>query len=164
MDRGGAGGIWGNSMDDIGFGKNGIKFCVFSINLPGQIPCQTAYPAARQVGQGWSASSTATYGHPVVTGDGTGVVTEGVWIWNNIGAATSDPSFIGLNDNVQDQCGNGQVISNYVVKGRDYFLAAKPGYTPYTYPHPLHAKFAVNGGNPTPNVTPPAPQNLRVAN
>ena len=43
--------------------------------------------------------------------------------------------------------------SNYVL-GRDYFLNARPGYTPYTYPHPLRSSQA---GTP-----PSAPSNLRV--
>ncbi len=43
--------------------------------------------------------------------------------------------------------------SNYVV-GRDYFLVARPGYTAYTYPHPLRSSQA---GTP-----PVAPSNLRV--
>ena len=163
--RGGSGVIWGNSMQDIGGGKAGINFSVFAINLPTGIPCQTAYPAARQIGQGWSASSSVSYGHPVVTADGTGDVTEGIYIWNNTGAGTTDPDFLQLNQPA-DQCGNGQLVSNYVQEGRDYFLSAKPGYTPYTYPHPLHTQYALSGGggNPTPAPTPAAPQNLRVVN
>jgi hypothetical protein len=148
--RGGSGVIFNNSMQDIPY-KTGIELNVYTINLAESIPCQTAYPAARQVGQGWSASGTASYGHPVVTEDGTGAITEGVWIWNNTGSETSDSSFIGLGDPGQDECGNGQKVANYVVQGRDYFLAAKPGYTPYTYPHPLHAAFA--RGTPTPTPT-----------
>lgn len=43
--------------------------------------------------------------------------------------------------------------SNFVL-GRDYSLTARPGYTPYAYPHPLRSSQAV---------TPPrAPTNLRV--
>jgi hypothetical protein len=137
--RGGSGVVWGNSMEDIGGGKSAIIFDVFSINVIG---CQTAYPAARQVGQGWSASSTATYGNPVIPQDGIGAVTEGVYIWNNTGAATTDPNFILLNQ-PPDQCGNGQLVSNYVREGRDYFVGtAKPNYSPYQYPHPLHTAFA----------------------
>ncbi len=29
--------------------------------------------------------------------------------------------------------------SNILAEGRDYFLYARPGYTPYTYPHPLRS-------------------------
>src|SRR5258707_1740039 len=32
-----------------GAGKTGVQLNVFSINFKGQIPCQTAYPAARQI-------------------------------------------------------------------------------------------------------------------
>lgn len=44
--------------------------------------------------------------------------------------------------------------SNFVL-GRDYFLTARPGYTPYVYPHPLRSSQVA--------ATPPvAPSNLRV--
>jgi hypothetical protein len=155
--RGGSGVIFNNAMQDIP-GKTGIQLNVYSINRKGSIPCQTAYPAARQTGQGWSASSTAKYGNPVVPQDGIGAVTEGVYIWGNTGAETTDPNYVSLDQFSPDECGNGQLVSNYLIEGRDYFVGtAKPGYTPYTYPHPLHARFALSGGNP-----PPAPQNLRV--
>jgi hypothetical protein len=165
--RGGAGVIWGNAMDDIGAGRPGINFSVFNITFSySTVPCQTAYPAARQTGQGWSASSTATYGNPVVTADGIGDVTAGVWIWNNTGAGPQDSDFIQLNQpaSSDDACGNNEQVSNFVQEGRDYFLSAKPGYTPYTYPHPLHTQYALPTPAPTPNATPLAPQNLRVVN
>jgi hypothetical protein len=173
-DRGGAGVIWGNSMAVIGGSQVEIQFCVFSISIPGQIPCQTGYPAARQLGQGWSSSSTAPYGNPVVSEDGTGAVTEGIYIWNNNPAETQDPNFVGLNQYPTDQCGNGQNISKYVVAGRDYFVGtAKAGYTPYTYPHPRHTQYLLSGSpssspsatptpTPTPIPAPAAPQDLRV--
>lgn len=155
-------------MDDIGGGWPGINFGVFNISFLSTVPCQTAYPAARQVGQGWSSSSSVPYGHPVVTADGVGEVTEGVYIWNNTGAGPQNSDFIQLNQPSQDDCGNGQLVSNYVLKGRDYFLSAKPGYIPYTYPHPLHTQYALTAPSPTPtpapNATPPVPQNLRVVN
>jgi hypothetical protein len=159
--RGGAGVIFNNAMDLIPGGKSAITLEVFSINRLDSIPCQTAYPAARQTGQGWSASSNATYGNPVVPQDGTGAVTEGVWIWNNTGSATTDPNtYVGLNPYTPDECGNGQLLTNYLKQGRDYFVGiAKPGYTPYRYPHPLHAQFALGA---TSSPTPAPPTNLRV--
>ena len=164
--RGGSGVIFNNVMDLIPGNKTAVTLEVFSINRADSIPCQTAYPAARQTGQGWSASSTATFGNPVVPQDGTGAVTEGVWIWNNTGSATTDPStYVGLNQYSPDDCGNGQLVTDYLKQGRDYFVGtAKPGYSPYQYPHPLHTAFALTGPNPTPNATPLAPQNLRVVN
>ena len=47
-----------------------------------------------------------------------------------------------------------QAPSNFVL-GRDYFLTARPGYTPYVYPHPLRSSQQA--------ATPPvAPSDLRV--
>jgi hypothetical protein len=168
--RGGSGVIFNNAMDDIPYGKNGLNLTVFSINRADSIPCQTAYPAARQTGQGWSASSNATYGNPVISQDGTGAVTEGVYIWGNTGSETSDPHYVGLDQYSPDDCGNGKLVTEFLQAGRDYFVGtAKPGYSPYLYPHPLHTAFAVTGAGPTPAPTPTqnapaAPTNLRVVN
>jgi hypothetical protein len=163
--RGGSGVIFNNAMDAIPGGKNGINLTVFSINRADSIPCQTAYPAARQTGQGWSASSQATYGNPVVAQDGTGAVTEGVYIWGNTGSGTTSPLFVGLDQYSPDDCGHGLLVTNFLIQGRDYFVGtAKPNYSPYQYPHPLHTAFAGPGPGPTPNAAPLAPQNLRVVN
>jgi hypothetical protein len=163
--NGGVGIAYNNAMPAI-VGKTGIQLNVYSINRsPGAAGiCQTAWPAARQVGQSWSVSSNATYGNPVVSADGIGAVTEGDYIWGNTGTEVTDPGYVGLGQ-FPDQCGLGQLIGNYLHQGRDYFVGtAKPGYTPYTYPHPLHTRYALSGagGNPTPAPTPAAPQNLRV--
>jgi hypothetical protein len=152
--RGGSGVICNNAMDDIP-SKTGISLTVFSINRLDSIPCQTAYPAARQTGQGWSASSKATYGNPVVREDGTGAITEGVYIWGNTGSETTDPNYVGLDQYSPDDCGNGELVTNFLKKGRDYFVGtAKPNYSPYQYPHPLHTAFARTGASPTPAPTP----------
>jgi hypothetical protein len=56
---------------------------------------------------------------------------------------------------------NSKIVSNVptvVAEGRDFLNSAKPGYTPYTYPHPL-----VSGSGTTPPPSAPAaPQNVRV--
>jgi hypothetical protein len=156
--RGGSGVVFNNSMQDIP-NKTGVQLNVYSINRDDSIPCQVAYPAARQVGQGWSASSTASYGNPVVADDGTGAVTEGVYIWGNTGSETTDPNYVGLDQYSPDDCGNGKLVTEFLKEGRDYFVGtAKPNYSPYRYPHPLHTAFAVTGASPTP----PPPKNLRV--
>jgi hypothetical protein len=155
--NGGTGIVFNNSMQDIP-NKTGVQLNVYSINRAASIPCQTAYPAARQTGQGWSASSKATYGNPVVAKDGTGAVTEGVYIWGNTGSETTDPNYVGLNQYSPDECGNGKLVTEFLKEGRDYFVGtAKPNYSPYQYPHPLHTAFAVTGASP-----PPPPKNLRL--
>lgn len=151
--RGGAGVIFGNSMPDIP-NKPRIVLTLLSINRPGSTQCQTAYPAARQVAQGWSASSNAKFGNPVVPEDGTGAVIEGVYVWGNTGGE-GDPNRVDLSQYVPDDCGNGQKITNYLKEGRDYFVGKpKPGYTPYVYPHPLHVAYGGGNPNPTPTPTP----------
>jgi hypothetical protein len=141
--RGGVG-VWCNNvMPDIPH-KSGISLTVFSINRRCSIPPQTAYPAARQTGQGWSSASKAAYGNPVVPQDGIGAITEGVYIWNNSGTETADPYYVGLDQYAPDEVANGEKVEKYLVRNRDFFLnLAKPGWTPYTYPHPLHTAYAL---------------------
>jgi hypothetical protein len=159
--RGGSGVVFNNQMDDIP-SKTGIGLCVFSINRADSIPCQTAYPAARQTGQGWSASSRATYGNPVVAQDGKGAVTEGVYIWGNTGSETADPGYVGSTQYSPDDCGNGKLVTEFLKKGRDYFIGtAKPNYRPYQYPHPLHTAFAGTGASRTPTPRPTPIPNVR---
>jgi hypothetical protein len=72
-------------------------------------------------------------------------LTEGFYEWENVWA---NPGM-----------GGGKVSpyeGNIILAGRDYFVdTKKPGYTPYTYPHPL-----VTGTSPTPPTTPNAPTGL----
>jgi hypothetical protein len=136
--RGGTGVITNNAMDDIPYNKLGILMTVFAINRVDAIPCQTAYPAAHQTGQGWSAVSTAAYGHPAVSRDGTGAVPDPIYIWNNSGTEIKDPLYVGTEQFTPDECGNGEKIGTFLQEGRDYFVnEARPGWSAYTYPHPL---------------------------
>ncbi len=69
---------------------------------------------------------------------------EGVWEWDNdySPAPGSGGSKLGVYEPA------------VLIEGRDYFLnTPKPGYTPYTYPHPLD----VPGGIPVPPIEPPIP-------
>lgn len=43
----------------------------------------------------------------------------------------------------------GNVSSNLIQQGRDFYVSQKPNYTPYPYPHPLQS----GGGGPTPSPT-----------
>jgi len=156
--RGGTGVITNNAMDDIPYNKLGIYLTVFSITRKGSIPCQTAYPAAHQTGQGWSAVSTSQYGNPTVSKDGTGAVPDPIFIWSNTGTETQDPGYVGIYPFLPDQCGNGQTLGTYLQEGRDYFVnEARPGWTPYTYPHPLRANALGATGSGPLELYPPYP-------
>jgi hypothetical protein len=159
--RGGTGVITQNSMDAIP-SKGGIQLLVYSITRgmddgSGGAFCPLAYPAPRQTGWGWSATSTASFGvgddtiagrllgavSPGVFGpDGIGAVLDPLYVWNNTGTMTSQPNYVFTYTYPGDNCGHNQVISTYLKQGRDYFVnVASPTWTPYTYPHPLHAAF-----------------------
>ena len=149
--RGGTGVVTNNKMDAIP-SKGGVQLNVFSINRLGQIPCQTGYPAAHQVGQGWSSSSKAPFGTPIVRQDGVGAVSDPLYVWNNTGSLTTDPNYVALNQYQPDECGKGQKIGTFLQRNRDYFInAAMPGWTPFTYPHPLRKKaVGSTGSSPLP--------------
>jgi hypothetical protein len=153
--RGGTGVVTDNDMGLVPWSKNTINLCVYSTRRKGQIPCQTTYPAARQIGQGWKGAGG--YNYPSVPEDGTGYFTDPIYVWNNRGEATKTPNFVSPNQYEPDECGNNQLISKYVQKDRDYFLSAKPGYAKYPYPHPM--RVAVEGGpTPNPSATPEPPR------
>jgi hypothetical protein len=116
------------------------------------------YQAPRQVGMGYvtglgknvfgSKTDSATY-----VGD-----SEPAYIWGNSRQPLSN---IGVEDYAlgqSDSCsGTLDTSANYIVANRDYFngSTAKPGYTPYTYPHPL-----AGGTAPPPPPAVPAPSGL----
>jgi hypothetical protein len=161
--RGGTGVITANSMDNIPF-KGGIQLNVYSITRgmndgAGGAFCPLAYPAPRQTGWGWSAHSTAAFGvgidtnagrlvgnsSPGVFGaDGIGATLDPVYVWNNTGTETSNPSYVFTYTFPHDNCGHSLQIATFLKQGRDYYVnVAKPNWTPYTYPHPLHTQHSL---------------------
>ena len=88
-------------------------------------------------GLGLSTYSVSLYGYttPQYVGD-----SEPAYIWANSRQPLTN---IGTSDygsgNTNSCTGTTDTSANYVISGRDYFngSTAKPGYTPYTYPHPL---------------------------
>jgi len=168
--RGGSGVVFNNKMEDIPWNKTGIMLNVFSITRgmndgAGGVFCPLAYPAPRQVGWGWNSGGSAEFGvgddtqanrlvgdsSPGLFGaDGIGAVLDPVHIWGNSGTETTDPHYVGTQTYEPDNCGHGNLIATYLKEGRDYYVnVAKPNWSPYTYPHPLHAKFAVGSTLPT---------------
>jgi hypothetical protein len=138
--RGGTGVITDNVIDNIisteWGNKTEIQLTVQSISRVGQIACQTTYPALRQVGQSF---------------DGSSYFTDPIRIWNNTGTGNYiDPD---ISQYEPDECGNNQKIEDYIQANRDYVVSARPGYTKYTYPHPLRSGTS---SRPTP------PTNVRI--
>jgi hypothetical protein len=156
--RGGTGVVTANSMDNIPF-KGGIQLLVYSITRgmndgAGGAFCPLAYPAPRQTGWGWSANSSAAFGVGIDTNagrlvgasspgefgpDGIGATLDPVYVWNNTGTETSNPSYVFTYTFPGDNCGHSLQIATFLKQGRDYYVnVAKPNWAPYTYPHPLH--------------------------
>jgi hypothetical protein len=157
--RGGTGIIANNIMPVISSMAWGTKSCVAFACLSVEIAnrCFSNYPIPRQVGQSWSGGA-GSYSYVDYPADGSGYITDPVYVWGNTG--TGNYNTIGYFDNT-NACGNGLSSSSVIVAGRDVLYGtAKPGYTPYTYPHPLRASPPTPVS--TPGSTPPAPQNLRV--
>jgi hypothetical protein len=141
---------WGSKPD--------ITLMVMSLQRQDNYPCWGSnstsgqyYPAPRQIGfgyvtgggsitypsLGYNRASTTTnatyYVGGVYVGD-----SEPVYIWGN--NRTMNVSIANYGSGSSDSCGGAVDSStNYIVSGRDYFngSTAKPGYSPYVYPHPL---------------------------
>ena len=146
--RGGTGVVTGNVMPNISSqawgAKPEIRASVYQLHRnAGPDACTTTYPAYHQVGRGMNNTA------------------EPLYIWGNTG--TGVPENLAKVDYTPDQCGRDYVTyttANWVQLGRDYFTGTpKPGWTRYTYPHPL-ASGSVPP--PPPNSAPSAPTNLRV--
>jgi hypothetical protein len=77
---------------------------------------------------------------------------EPIYAWNNsrsVGSANTALTLSWGSDNAQ--CGTEDTQQNYAQSGRDYFntaSTAKPGYAPYTYPHPLTQGSSSTGSAP----------------
>jgi hypothetical protein len=134
--RGGTGTFFNNTLDVILYRTESVQLDVLSINrLSSFMPCQTSYPAPRQVGQTWIGAGGHSY--PNYSADGTGYSTDPIYVWGNTGPAASQANFVYAHQDTPDACGNGQQIGTYVQQNRDYVFGVRPNYAPYPYPHPL---------------------------
>jgi len=104
------------------------------------------YPAPRQIGMGRvTGTGAANYPPDGVTNSSADSQTyvgdlEPAYIWNNGTSPLPNVSIEDYGTGNKDSCtGSTDTTANYVVLNRNYFngSTAKPGYTPYTYPHPL---------------------------
>lgn len=152
--RGGTALIHDNVIPDINDGWWGDKPEVIFLDEQlrrnaGQFACWAGgYPSPHQVGWGFSTGAT----NPGGTGYFQDL--EPVYLWNNAGAGNYNaPS---IQDFPENQCPNPDTALNYIVNGREYIIGPKPGYAPYTYPHPLLSGIVAA---PPPPPPPPPPVN-----
>jgi len=142
--RGGTGVCFSNIMPNISssqWGNKSVQSTVMLIESPyrnqGPYACLTNYPAPHQVGQGYVSGSSA----------------EPAYYWGNTGNGNVPaPSQYTCNSaNVCPNCASTPGPTFYLQNGRDYFSnVVKPGYVPYTYPHPLRAAGSTAGSNQPP--------------
>lgn len=124
--RGGTGVIFNNVMPDISSqqwgSKGSVLFTVYSIRrLSAYIPPQTTWQALHQVGQGYANGALDL---------------DPVYVWGNTGGSLSNNP--GIVDYEPDEVGKNLMSSSFIQLNRDYYVnTPKPGYAPYTYPHPM---------------------------
>ena len=134
--RGGTTLMHDNVISDIagpGWGdKPELQFLVESPwRNSGPYACwKEGYPVPHQTGWGFTVGGTKRTSE--VFQD-----SEPIYFWNNTGAGNHDnPAVVGYG---ADECHNNPPPpDSFIQANRDYFTGrAKPGYTPYRYPHPL---------------------------
>jgi hypothetical protein len=130
--RGGTGIIANNSIANISGSwwgdKPELKFSIRGAeDVRPQGDCASvSYPVTRQLGQNYN---------------GTSYFTDPIYIWGNTGATEISAGFGWGNP-----CGLD--FNTFWQSGRDYVLnSAKPGWTAYTYPHPLLTASAPPSNN-----------------
>jgi hypothetical protein len=120
-----------------------------------------AYGDRGALAMGDNTQPSGTYLIPRQPGcghNGSAYVSDPIYVWNQTGGNAYD---VGVTDQIP-------AWQNYVQRNRDYFVnnGAKPGYTKFTYPHPLRAVVeggGLSGGSTAPPAASlPAPANLRI--
>lgn len=89
------------------------------------INCPTTYMVAHQVGQGFESGS---------------LISDPCYFWSNSFNNVTVYDGAGTYNN---NCASPPAMSTFIQVNRDYFMSARPNYTPYTYPHPLQGQNPV---------------------
>jgi hypothetical protein len=114
------------------------------------------FHAPRQVGMGYVTGNGSANDPAVgVSSSSSDSITyvgdsEPGYIWGN----TRSPLSATISDYGGSNCSNPDTSTNYIVQGRDYFNGStvKPGWAPYTYPHPLRSGTSTSTPTPAPPV------------
>ncbi|MBV8376065.1 MAG: hypothetical protein JO279_03600 [Verrucomicrobia bacterium] len=143
--RGGTGVITGNSFCPVSSENRGTKSSVnWLSDAVTEYRCYTEYPIPRALGQGWCGCS-GSYSYPQAPEMGSGYTSDPVYVWGNTSNNTYQSGSADTYGYVNnDLCNNGLTTQDFITAGRDYFFdsGAKPGWTRYTYPHPLRSGAA----------------------
>jgi hypothetical protein len=138
------GGAWGEKAE-INMTVQNLTRNAGSFPLWGDGIAGNQIPAPRQVGYGNPTGASTTLDPLSIAVLG---VSEPAYIWNNTGGYSIGISNYATPTGAQDSA------VDYIVEGREYYhnAGAKPGYTKYTYPHPLRS-----GESPPPASSTPSP-------
>lgn len=165
--RGGTGVITDNVMPDISsmaYGnKSEVRIQLQNLQrnsgphpLWGKDIAGVQYPAPRQFGMGYV---TGAGGSDAYTYNGD---SEPLYQWSNTGGGNyATPSI----ENYSTPSTGEDDIADYIQVGRDYLNATKPGWTAYTYPHPLRTStpvVVVNSGGAGAGLSNSKPNTARI--
>jgi hypothetical protein len=145
--------------------KDSLTFSVENAARQGNWGCCQGNMCFHQTGSGSNnqvQSPVSVSGAPQTATDNT-QISDPVYVWDNSGAGQGSAHY-GFNDGSPRDCptinpatGNPYTTTDFFHAGRDYFFddsgtnaGAKPGWAPFTYPHPLRG------------TTPAPPKNLTV--
>jgi hypothetical protein len=160
--RGGTGVVYNNKLAVDALGITLRDYCGSNTNgncCPnGTILCPSQYPWRDQIGRGRNQELEPLYlwnntanGNPVVGYNHNATNWPATILFASILAASHE-SYCGTQTGWQYGGTTTCDMSALIQENRDYYVGQKPGYTAYTYPHPLQEGVSV----------PSPPKNLRI--
>lgn len=136
--------------------------------------CCTVYGCFHQPGTGANGVGGSSFQGSSSTPPDPYAISDPVYIWDNTGTGQATTTqMVGLNDEVGSGCNSGDTTATFFQQNRDYFVdtsssstGAKPGWAPYTYPHPLRFSSSTPQAA-TPSIIPsagayPSPQIITI--
>ena len=141
--------------------KDTLTFVVENAQANAQHGCCTGWMCFHQPGAGGSYPTVNTptnigSGNPAQIPGDAYQISDPVYIWNNTGTGQGSSHYGENEGSTGSACSNGVGTANFYQSGRDYFYndsstsaGAKPGWVPYTYPHPLRSGASVCTVSPT---------------